>query len=410
MGGLYLSSVVMLAAMATACTSNAESARPPTTPLTFPETVAEPTRLDDELALEALMPVVAGLRDLEFLEPVEVRLIDGAEYLARVEELTLGSRTMVSGDAYAWFPLLGLVEDGTDVDALTARLLASTVAFYDATGGQILVQAPAGIDPYIESVVVHEMVHALHDQHFGPVPPPEQVDDAAYVATALREGDARRIERRFIGRITGAAEFDYEQGRLRAAEEVLPNPDAPRYVLQRLTQPLADGLAFADRISNDEADAVILDPPPTSEHLLHPERAELPRDSRLDKLELPDYRALSAQTFGEAQLRLLLTQAVGDVTAGVAAYGWGGDSLQVYVLDDEVVFSYVFVGDSVGDAEELATAFRLFLDRQLAADRFGLVRIEGEEVIVVAASDLDAGAVVAAQLEPFGVEVFSEPG
>lgn len=409
MPGYWRSGLMAVCLIAAACTPSGGAPRTSTTPLTFPASAGEPNLFGEEERLEALIPLTARLRDLDFLEPIEVRIMEADEYSDRVGELVRGDLSEVAPEQKnAWARLFGLVPAGVDIDAVRAQILASQVATYDPDSSEIIVHPAFGVDSYVESVVVHELVHALHDQHFDLAPPPELIDDAAYILMTLREGDAIRIERRFIGTLGLSRQYEFERGRLNVLETD-PDSTAPPYVIEVVTRPGEDGLNYVDVLSNGEIDAVLSRPPPTSEGILHPGAAEPARGTQLEPISALPYQPLPPQVLGEAQLRLLLEQGVGEITAAVAAGGWGGDQLRVQVLDDEVLFAYLFEGDTVADAEELATAFRLFLDRQLPGSAHGSVRIDADRVLVLAASDAQLEGQLDDQFDDFGAEIFSEP-
>ncbi|NNF88844.1 MAG: hypothetical protein HKM97_09970, partial [Acidimicrobiia bacterium] len=160
--------IVVLAVITSAC-SGSSTVPAETTALTTPFTGSPGAteRLLTELDLEGLSRPVSRLRELEFLEPVPVQILEDAAFRVRVNELTAAPPGITPDLQSSWLRLLGLLPAGTNTYAATSRLLQTSVAFYDYEEGRILVRAGAGVDPYVESVVVHELVHALQHQHFG---------------------------------------------------------------------------------------------------------------------------------------------------------------------------------------------------------------------------------------------------
>src|SRR5205823_11061795 len=62
---------------------------------------------------------------------------------------------------------LGLVPHGTDVSKAMESLVGdAVVGFYDPKTKDLVVRG-AELTPYVREVIVHELTHAVQDQHFG---------------------------------------------------------------------------------------------------------------------------------------------------------------------------------------------------------------------------------------------------
>jgi hypothetical protein len=156
---------------------------------------------NERLALRRLMRVAERLRGLRFVSPVELRVEDRAgmrAYVARALDETELAR------ARRRYVALGLLPEDLDVRTLLEDLLEDElVGYYDAGAKRLVVRdelaralARAPRDEGqsgFEETLVHELVHALQDQHLGLG---EHLHDArstdadnAYAA--LVEGDAQ---------------------------------------------------------------------------------------------------------------------------------------------------------------------------------------------------------------------------
>ena len=387
---------VVLAAAASACTDS-PAVPAETTALTSPFTGSPRAneRLFAELDLEGLSRPVSRLRQLEFLEPVPVQILDDVDYRARVNELAAAPLDITPDLQSSWLRLLGVLPPGTNTYAATSRLLQTSVAFYDHEEGQVLVRARAGVDPYVESVVVHELVHALQHQHFGRVDPMLLDGDLGYVYAALTEGDAERVTRRFIGELSLSDEFAYEEGRLAATEEAIAILDStPFYLRETLAQPAVAGVRFLQGMPYETVNGFFSDLgelsslPQTSEQILVPGADFVRPEINLSPvLVLPYQRLPLESTLGVGRLRVLLRRVADTVTAEAAVTGWANDELDIRVAGDDVIFAYLFAGDTGDDAAELADSFGALLEGSLAADAYGSVRINGNEALILAASD-----------------------
>lgn len=407
--------IAVLAVITSAC-SGSSTVPAETTALTTPFTGSPGAteRLLTELDLEGLSRPVSRLRELEFLEPVPVQILEDTAFRVRVNELTAAPPEITPDLQSSWLRLLGLLPAGTNTYAATSRLLQTSVAFYDYEEGRILVRAGAGVDPYVESVVVHELVHALQHQHFGRADPMLLDGDLGYVYTALVEGDAERVTRRFIGELSPADEFAYEEGRLTATEEAIAILDStPFYLLGSLAQPAADGVRFLQGVDYETVNGFFADLdglsslPQSSEEILIPEADLVRPDITLSPVLVPPYQRLPLEsTLGAGRLRLLLGQIDDTATAERAVTGWANDRLDIRVSGEAVIFAYLFAGDTGDDAVELADSFGRLLESNLASDAYGSVRIGDNQVLILAASDGSVRDRLDELYGDFGAEVF----
>ncbi len=166
--------------------------------------------------LEPYVEFIEQERGLEFEHPVAVRYADisseVAESLAAIREEEAATESPDSiafadpyGDAYR---LLGLVGDSVDPGADADEAIAeNAAAFYDPYFQEIVL--PEGESELAMSfTIVHELVHALQDQHgllggfFDSV-------DSSQARTALIEGDAERIAHSWFWSLTDSQRDDY---------------------------------------------------------------------------------------------------------------------------------------------------------------------------------------------------------
>ncbi len=158
--------------------------------------------------LEPYVEFVEAERGLEFIDTVPLEWVDvQAEFQAH----TRTAADSVPDDADLFDPtlemyiLLGLV-DAPDTISLTAEeirldTVGELAAGYYATGEATIFVDERLRDREIGPLLVHELVHALQHQHgmlrdFGGSP------DAVVTRTALIEGDARRIENRWLDQMS----------------------------------------------------------------------------------------------------------------------------------------------------------------------------------------------------------------
>jgi hypothetical protein len=341
----------------------------------------------DELIIEAQQ-----LRGLEFLTPVNVVLLTDAEYQARFAEII--EEELAEDDVQAINALLrvlGIIEPDDDYRALVETLLsAGTGGFYDPDTEELVVRLIGGdFGPYAESVVVHELVHALQDQHFDLLDNDDLEGDAAYVATAIIEGDALLREVTFVQAMSLAEQASYV-GDISSID--LSALDAlPGYIVNSFQSAYLDGFMFHQSIGLDEIDDQFLNPPESSEQILDADSYrsdEQPRTVTLPDYEIPGYEVWFDAPAGQKDLELLLTDGVSTNDAINAAKGWGGDWNRVYNAGgQDAVYVLSYLGDSKVDAEQLEDAFTGYIDTMVPDGSYTLVERQDDAVLVIIASD-----------------------
>lgn len=402
--------LVAVALSAGACDRTATA--PSTTPAAVTSSSLAPVisdRLSAELELENLAGRVEDLRELEFLQPVTVQIIDDDEFRARAGARAAPPVDVDADQAAGWLRLLGVLPPDTTVYGATSRLLQTAAALHEPATNSILVRAGAGLDTYVEAAIVHEMVHALQHQHFGS-PQLPVVGEAAYVYRALSEGDAQRITELFVSQLDAAARDSYEEGARTAAEDATAiRASTPPYVLDLLTLPVSYGARFltSNRQADTQLAAFAAGDAVSSEQLIvtgaDPERLE----PDLPPVTVLPYEPLfTVETLGAGTLQLLFRQVIVEGLAGTAIVGWGGDAVDILVNGSDVILVYAFRGETPADAEEVAAAFRLLLDNRLTGGTYASVRVNDDTALVLAASDPTIAPRLDELFEDFGEEVF----
>ena len=318
----------------------------------------------DELTGEA-----EQVRGLPFIATPTVVILDDAEFTQRVADLVAEDldEDELAVDS-AFFSMLGMLSSGTDLYTLLIDLYAEQVAgFYDGDTEEMVVPAaPDGFTPLQKITVLHELVHALTDQHFDfndgyEVLVDEGTGDDTSAFQALIEGDATR------------SQFVYMEGMspleaVQAATEALTYDSSildsiPGWMQADLTFPYDQGLVFVDAIVSTGGLAAVDDayqaPPETTEQILDVakyNRREQPRALAPLTVELDGWDLHDEATFGEWGWRLVLSESVSLGEATQAAAGWGNDTYRVFSRSGGVAMAMSYIGDSERDAEELANA------------------------------------------------------
>jgi hypothetical protein len=319
--------------------------------------------------LAQLMVEAEQVRGIPFIATPTVVILDETEFSQRVSDLVaedLDEEELATDSAL--FAMLGMLDPGTDLYQLLIDLYTEQVAgFYDGDAEEMVVPAaPDGFTALQRITVLHELVHALTDQHFDfndefELLIDEGNGDDASAYQALIEGDATR------------SQFVYMEGMspieaVQAATEALSYDSSvldsvPRWIQSDLTFPYDQGLIFVEAVTSTGGLAAVDDayqnPPKTTEQVLDPARYtrnEPPRNLAPLTVEIDGWDQYDDATFGDWGLRLVLEGSVAPGEVTQAASGWGNDVYRVFTRGDDVAMVMSYVGDSERDAEELANA------------------------------------------------------
>jgi hypothetical protein len=381
-------------------------------------------------ALEAMrgrvMGAVAATRELQWQRDAGMSELSGWEYGTRTKEL---ADTLAGDELRALSRLAvagGMLPEGTDLATLAASFTAASAgAAYSPLDKRVLILGGQGADAPArdESLITHEYVHALQDQHFDllqllAVRPYNF--DRAEAAFAVVEGDAMNVQRR-------REQTDAVWSR-RTLEEIGRNEDARfgnyRHEIGAFFPPLLtetfifryrDGTRFVESVRRKSGargiDELFRRPPASSEQVIHPEKyfaQEQPREVTLgeEQFAANNWKVAAATPLGELGVRGLLLKSLPASEASRAASGWGGDRAYLF---ERARSAPLFVWKTLWDKpEEAAEFFRAYnvlcgktgQQRDGANDptlftwrdgaRLTLVRLEGDQVVVIRGAEADA--------------------
>ena len=345
----------------------------------------------NEDALETVRHRLVALRGLAFTTPVPVLALsrEGLGGVVRDEI----QESYSPGDiehAEAVYTRLGLLPPGTQLRHALERLYQQEGAgFYDPrTKRLVIAESVPGVrslgasllglltgrDLVSEFLVAHELTHALQDQHYHlPTRPEPLLDghgDRELARHALLEGDATLAGFAYVlGRELDRGTIELVGRQLHGvpAELAKKYPDLPELLRASLAFQYDDGTAFVGQALAAGGWAAVdrahLDPPESTEQVLHPTRYYADRDRPIavrlggtDRLEAAGFRRILEDTLGELDIRVLVARALPAQRAAGVAEGWGGDRLRALERGDDLVLVWMTAWDSSADAGEFADA------------------------------------------------------
>ena len=217
-------------------------------------------------------------RGLTYKQPVEVQVLDDAAFKARVLQEFDKDRASLERQGRL-LQAAGLVPADTDAVEAQRQLLGEGVlGFYDPVTKALVVRG-TGDTPFLREIMVHELTHALDDQHFDLNRPQlaDKKDGSDWGFLALTEGSARRVEYAYVDQMSEADRQQLQQEQLQLSMGQLGSVASTPLVLpQLLMAPYDYGNPFVqhllDKGGQARLDAAFGTPPTSSEQIVDPAR------------------------------------------------------------------------------------------------------------------------------------------
>jgi hypothetical protein len=352
----------------------ASSSPPPTVPGKTPPAAG----LDPELAkrLPELSALVEEYRGLRFARPVATRTsseTDLSKLIAAGLRIDSVPAREDAGRLEVSLAAFGLIPRAFDLASYLPKLMGSQIAgFYDSRKKELaLVTGPHSLvgtagatrsGPFPnakgqEGLLVHELTHALQNQHFdlSRLAAGDPLSDPDAARRALVEGDASLVMLADLG----AMRPDDVPKLSAFLQKLLDDPQqlaaisaaapgmaelqaAPAWIRETLLFSYLRGASFCADVLGHGGQRLLdyafrSDPPRSTAQILHPEKWYGQRDDP-DVIawpdlaaQLPGYGKAAEGQLGELGVRILLQEGLHDPRRGaVDAAGWRGDRFAVY--------------------------------------------------------------------------------
>jgi hypothetical protein len=311
------------------------------------------------------------LRQSEFKRQMQEHMKDSSPKEVRAEELTLKMFGLVPPD-------FKLVDETVDL------LSEQAAAFYDYNKKRLFVLDSTKDDEEAHLALVHELAHALADQHhnlgkFMKEGNPD--DDASTAREAVMEGQATWLSWAYLfwsrnGRGEIPANRLDELANSAGADGPVYS-SAPLYIRESLVFPYNRGIVFQDavfrKLGRGAFDEVFDHPPVSTQQILHPDTyftklkpdmTDAPNlDMALGKPEARQFRPLAEGALGEFDVSALLRQYTEERAGAAEAAHFRGGSYRLYEnkRDKHPVLTFVVDWDSPEAAETFLAQYRQVL-------------------------------------------------
>jgi hypothetical protein len=328
--------------------------------------------------LDELKKAVVEIGHLGFTRDVPVRYLDRDQlknYIERLFESDYPDE--LAGKEEDFLYMMGFTRERIALKALRRKIILENVGgmYNEKTKELLAVEEFRDIDMFNAPALVHELRHAIQDQHFhlaallGDL---SDFDDRKLAALAAVEGDATLVMVRQLGfdpDLVGDA-FSLENvlsfSALAGASTLAAAPEIVKY---QLLMPYLEGMKFSQAILKKRnwkgLNHVLGHKPLSSEQILHPGKylaGEGPKSVAIAFRPGRGERVYSG-VVGEYYLDVLLKEGpeIGD-----PASGWGGDLFSLYRDGDSRLLLWESLWDTLPDASRFHDDFRRFLEKQFA--------------------------------------------
>jgi hypothetical protein len=353
---------------------------------------------DLQTLLDSVMPRLQVLAGLPQKSPVQMSL-QPRDSLRKYIEARMNEElpTAELEGIRKTYVALGLIPAELDLRALLLDLYTEqVVGYYDPDAKKLFVVEGADRDQ-VQPVLVHELVHALQDQHtnLDSLISRERGNDHQSAAQAAIEGHATMVMFAFLAEAQAGGPVDPrvlpdigEQVRPSIEQQNSQFPvfqKAPRILKETMLFPYASGAAFVQKLWIRPLQSGFGDPypaplgdrmPQSTEQVLHPEsRYMVQRDSPTE-LRFASGTSVRDNSLGELEVSVWLTEHLG-ADGARWSQGWDGDRYRLIESNGSSVLVWYSVWDSEGAADSFANAARSIAQKRGRGGSVERVAIDG---------------------------------
>ncbi|KAF0243637.1 MAG: hypothetical protein FD180_3208 [Planctomycetota bacterium] len=350
--------------------------------LTLSAVAEDPDDGPDASTLE-LIQRTEKLRGLKFEQNPKVRYWDDVELRKMVvEEFDAELPEEKAKRMQAVLFAFGLTPKDYDLRKEYLALMMEQIAgfYHPKTKMLCLIKGKAGKGAEEETVIVHELDHAMQDQHFDLTRLYDLAaknDDMAQALKCLIEGEATMVmfDNQFRDQGMASSEVPGIEGIIEnamaaaggmAAQQKLDA--APPVIKGGLVGAYIDGFKFCVGVKRkggwDALNAVWSDIPVSTEQILHPARyleRDMPQTVTLPKKfdALDGWEKVEENVMGEFSVRMVFftLKPKSEESGARAAEGWDGDAFRLYRKGEKHLLAWTTIWDTEIDAREFTSAY-----------------------------------------------------
>ena len=322
-----------------------------------------------------LPKTVERLRGLTFKHAVPVRFLSESAFKQEVggdaKPSTAARRTM--GRLTAELRAVGLVSGEVDLlKAVKTERESSVLAFYSPDRQEVVVRGLGAPDAAHRVTLAHELTHVLQDQYFDLTAMKARVrrdpEGSSEALRAFIEGDANRIESKYVKTLSAADRTAYRDGRKQeAAKADTGSASVPAIVSLELSAPYRYGPPVLQVVAADggnaNVDRVFEHGVFTQELFIEPSAPlteSKPHHVADPTLGSGEKAIDKAEGHGAFDLYLQLGARIDPAVALGAAVDWAGGRARLVRVDGRTCMRGVVEAKTTKGSDALAADFRLW--------------------------------------------------
>jgi hypothetical protein len=364
-----------------------------------------PANQDLEALVDSIMPRLQVLAGLKETGDVKIRMQNRDSLRSYIEKRM--SEELPDSELNgikAVYETLGMIPQGFDLKGILLDLYSEqVVGYYDPASKALFVIT--GANPVeLRPVLVHELVHALQDQHanLDSLIARERGNDRQTAAQSAIEGHATMVMVAYMAEEQAKAPVNI-QALPDMVETMRPMMEsqnsqfpvfqkAPRVLKETLVFPYVNGASFVQKLwlrplrtgFGDQFPAPLGERLPSStEQVMHPDAKFLVQRDEPTELRIrPAGTAIREDGLGEMETSLFLSEHLG-AAAAATAEGWDGDRYRLVQTDQGPVLEWFSVWDDAASADRCANAYKQIALRRGRAARVERLTISDRPVVAV---------------------------
>jgi hypothetical protein len=286
------------------------------------------------------------------------------------------------------YQLLGFIpKDFEYLDGIIEMYLSQLGGYYDSESEYYAMASwmPA---PMQLPIAIHELTHALQDQHYNLdklIEHEGNVSDHLMARSALVEGDATAVMLDYSRSLAGLGSISEEETisafMLQNLSGAMLSPafrETPPSMQAMLIFPYVSGLNFVHALLREEGFETVHQafsrPPRSTEEILHPEKYLSGKKDFLtidtpgvpEGIPIESTQAIFEDSLGEFAIATLLRNWLSSAEASRAAEGWGGDRLALYEVKNgsRGILRWRTHWDSLEDADEFFDLYSQAMEKR----------------------------------------------
>ena len=380
--------------------------------------------VEDIMGLKAKRPIVHEVLSRDEINELVGRRLDEGTSKEEISQEELFLR------------LFGFVDDDFDLAEQVVEVLTEqATALYDYRSKKLYLATWTPLDMQ-EYALVHELAHALADQHYDleRFVSRGKTADEDLARSAVIEGQASWVMTEWVMRKSGRSLKGNRMLAVAAAGgsryEVEKYPvysSSPEYIRETMLFPYTDGLIFQQYVFEEFGKAAftrVFEKPPTlTQHILEPETyfaQSAPQKTPLPTFQAEGFERTSRGDVGQLDHRVLIRQYLGDDAAEQDTSGWRGARYEIWAnqTGDRHVLRYASQWETADDAKRFFDAYVRVLEAKW--DRFevhrsgpklsagagdnGAYRVQLDGTVVSSVEGLPEGRLESAFRQPLTLE------